>query len=137
MSKRIFANEQINILLQNPNVNKCSKKSISYRKEFKISAVRSYWRGLPPNEIFRQAGFDIGMIGLKTPKECLQRWRKIDKEKGDTGLALDGRGQSKAGGRPKTNWSTEKEKLKYLEAQVAYLQAENAFLAKLRKQRLN
>lgn len=138
MSKRIFNKEQIEILLQNPNVASCSEKSISYHKEFKISAVRKYHEGLSPSEIFRQARFDINMIGHKTPKECLRRWKKISKSKGEAGLKTDGRGRSKAGGRPKSLANlTDEEKLKRLEAEVAYLKEENHFLAKLRKQSLN
>jgi transposase-like protein len=133
MSKRIFSEEQINELLQNQNVAGCSDKSISYHKDFKIMAVKKYQEGLPPNEIFRQAGFDTKMIGRDTPHECLRRWLK----KEGTGLETDGRGQSKSGGRPKTNWSNEKEKIKYLETENAYLKEENRFLAKLRKKSLN
>ena len=133
MSKRIFNEVQIEILLKNPNIEGCSEKSIRYRKEFKISAVRSYHQGLPASEIFRQARFDIEMIGLKIPDDCLFRWWMIYKEKGEEGLMLDGRGKSKLGGRPKTSWLNKEEKIKYLEAQVVYLKAENDFLAKLRK----
>ena len=138
MSKRIFNKEQIETLLQNPNVAGCSKKSISYRKDFKILAVGKYREGLPPSEIFRQARFDIGMIGHKTPKGCLHRWKKVFKDKGEAGLKIDGRGQSKAGGRPKGIANlTDEEKLKRLEAEVAYLKEENRILAKLRKESLN
>lgn len=138
MSKRIFNKEQIEILLQNSNAAGCSEKSISYRKDFKILAVRKYHEGLPPSEIFRQARFDINMIGHKTPKGCLRRWKKIFKDKGEAGLKIDGRGQSKSGGRPKNLANlTDEEKLKRLEAEVAYLKEENRFLAKLRKQSLN
>jgi hypothetical protein len=77
------------------------------------------------------------MIGRDTPKECLKRWRKTFKEKGEEGLKSDGRAQIKGGGRPKTNWSNDKEKIKYLETKIAYLKAENDFLAKLRKKSLN
>ena len=138
MSQRIFSKEQIETLLQNPNVAGCSERSISYRQDFKILAVGKYREGLPPSEIFRQAEFDIGMIGHKTPKGCLRRWRKVFKDKGEMGLETDGRGQSKAGGRPKSLASlTDEEKLKRLEAEVAYLKEENRFLAKLRKESLN
>ena len=138
MSKRIFNKKQIETLLQNPNVAGCSEKSISYRKDFKILAIGKYREGLPPSEIFRQAGFDIGIIGRKTPKECLQRWRRVFKDRGEAGLKTDGRSQSKAGGRPKSLASlTDKEKLKRLEAEVAYLKEENRFLARLRKESLN
>ena len=133
MSKRIFNKEQIEQLLQNPNVEGCSEKSIHYRKEFKISAVRRYRQGLPASEIFRQAQFDIRMIGPEIPDDCLFRWRKIFKEKGELGLMADGRMGNNPNGRPKTNWSDDKEKIKYLEAKVEYLKAENDFLVKLRK----
>lgn len=138
MSKRIFNKEQIKVLLRNPNVSDCSEKSISYHKDFKIFAVRECREGLSSSEIFKQARFDINMIGHKTPKECLRRWKKVFKNKGEAGLKTDGRGQSKAGGRPKNLANlTDQEKLKRLEAEVAYLKPENHFLAKLRKQRFN
>lgn len=135
MSKRIFSKEEIKTLLRNKNVAGCSSKSISYGKDFKTSAVKKYHEGLTPREIFRQAEFDIEIIGFKSPKDCLRRWRKIFRQKGDAGLQADYRGKS--GGRPKTNWSNEKEKIRYLETQIAYLKAENDFLAKLRKKSLN
>lgn len=138
MSKRIFNKEQIETLLQNQNVAGCSEKSISYRKDFKILAVRKYQEGLPASEIFRQARFDIHMIGRRTPKDCLRRWRKTFRQKGETGLNVDGRGQNKAGGRPRSFKNlTDNEKMERLEAEVAYLREENRFLAKLRKESLN
>ena len=138
MSKRIFSKEQIEVLLQNPNVAGCSDKSISYHKEFKISAVKRYHEGLSPNEIFRQAEFDLDVIGRDVADDCLVRWRRIFKNKGESGLKIDGRTRSNPRGRPKDLANlTDKDRLKYLDAQVAYLKAENAFLAKLRKQRLN
>lgn len=135
MSKRIFTKQQIKALLQNPNIERCSEKSISYRKNFKILAINKYCKGLPPNEIFKQAQFDINMIGRETPKRCLHDWRKVFKAKGAQGLSVETRGKS--GGRPKVKWSNDKEKLKYLEAEVAYLKEENRFLARLRKKSLN
>jgi len=137
MSKRIFTKEQIETLIKNPNVAGCSEKSISYHKDFKILAIKKYQEGLSPSEIFRQAKFDINMIGQKTPKGCLRRWKKLFKDKGETGLQIDGRRQG-GPGRPKGLASlTDKEMLKRLEAEVAYLKEENRFLAKLRKQSLN
>ena len=135
MSKRIFTEKQTKELLQNPNVANCSEKSITYKKDFKISTVKKYQEGLPASEIFKQAGFNVDLIGREVPKWCLGRWRRTFKSKGIKGLSNESRG--KGGGRPKTNWSKEKEKIKYLEAENAYLKAENDFLAKLRKKSLN
>jgi transposase len=138
MSKRIFTKEQIGILMQNPNVARCSEKSVSYRMAFKALAVKQHREGMPSSEIFRQAKFNIGIIGRNTPRGCLRSWRNIFRDKGEAGLKTDGRGQSRAGGRPKSIAGlTDKEKLKRLEAEVAYLKEENRFLAKLRKESLN
>jgi len=131
MSKRIFTQKQISELENNPNVLRCSHKSITYSKDFKIAAVRDWQTGLPPREIFLRAGFNMALIGNETPKGCLQRWRRTFKEKGGQGLATESRG--KGGGRPKKNWQSDNEKIKYLEAKIAYLKAENDFLARLRK----
>ena len=138
MSKRIFTRDQIASLLQNKNVASCSEKSITYRGDFKLAAVKRYHEGLSPSAIFAEAGFNPALIGRKTPKWCLERWREIFNAQGAAGLQKEGRGVHHNGGRPPGLASmNEEEKLKYLEAQVAYLKAENAFLAKLRKQRLN
>ena len=137
MSKRIFTKEQIKTLLQNQNVERCSEKSISYQKDFKITAVKEYQEGLSSLEIFKRARFDVDTIGRETPERCLHRWRKVFRDKGAKELSVETRGRGKGGGRPKTNWSNEKEKIKYLEAEVAYLKEENRFLAKLRKKSLN
>lgn len=136
MSKKIFTKEQIQALFENKNVAKCSEKSITYAPGFKIKAIRQYYdEGLSPMQIFIKAGFDITVIGKKTPERCLGRWRKKYKEKGADELLKDNRGQSKGGGRPRTKGLTDKEKIERLEATVAYLRAENDFLAKLRAAR--
>jgi len=138
MSKRIFTKEQIKTLLQNTNVAGCSEKSISYHKDFKISAVKKYQDGLPASEIFKQARFDIDIIGHDVPSECIRRWIKNFRRRGETGLKLDGRGTHKSGGRPRNIIDlNDEEKIKRLETEVAYLKEENLFLARLRKQSLN
>lgn len=133
MGKKKFTEEQIKTLLQNPNIIKCSEKSISYSKEFKINAIKQYYQGLTPREIFKQAQFNLKLIGFETPKSCLKDWRKIFKNHGNQGLLIENRGKIKSKGRTKIKWENDKEKIKYLEAEVAYLKAENNFLAKLRK----
>ena len=135
MSKRTFTQEQIHELLRNPNVERCSEKSISYAKDFKVLAIKKYQKGLPPDEIFRQGNFAIDLIGREKPNWCLQRWRKVFKQKGADAFTRETRGGP--GRRTSQKNLSNQEKLEYLETQVAYLRSENAFLAKLRKQRLN
>lgn len=132
-----FTEKQIKKLEQNPNVIKCGSKLISYHKDFKLSAVKKYYEGVPPLEIFKQANFDISVIGRHTPSACMRNWRNVFKDKGEMGLKTDGRGRSRRG-RPKNLSNlTKEEKIKRLDAEVAYLREENRFLAKLRKESLN
>jgi transposase len=134
MSKRIFTQEQVNDLRQNPNVANCSERSILYHKNFKVLAIDKYHQGISPSWIFKDAGFNLTIIGHSTPEECLKRWRRIFRKKGKAGLTADGRKGNNPHGRPKgIKHLPDKEKIKYLETQIAYLKAENSFLTKLRK----
>ena len=131
----MFAPEQIKELLKNKNVLRCSPKAITYHPDFKVRAVKRLCDdGIPAARIFMDAGFDLAVIGAKTPKWRLTDWRRMLRDKGTAGLRKDGRGKAKGkgGGRPKTKNLTDKEKIEYLEAKVAYLKAENDFLTKLR-----
>lgn len=135
MSKRMFNEEQIQELTQNKHVLKCSPKAITYCPEFKLRAVKAYEEeGLPPQLIFAKHGFNLALIGNETPRHCLRDWRKIYQAQGKKGLLNDRRGTTKGdgGGRPRTKGLSDREKIEYLEAQVAYLKAEVDFLAKLR-----
>lgn len=138
MNKSKFTEEQIKELLSNPNVTKCSNKAISYDQDFKVRAVQQYnGNGQTANQIFKEAGFDLGVVGKDTPKNCLRDWRRIFKLKGVDGLKIENRGRgSHRGGRPKTKGLTEADRIKRMEAEIAYLKAENDFLAKLRAKRV-
>jgi transposase-like protein len=129
MEKIIYSPEELKALRSNPNVAKCSSRSITYSQEFKLRAVKQYHEeGLGPTEIFLKAGFDLNAIGRSKPKSCLKDWRNIYKSKGQNELLQENRG--KQGGRkPK---APESEDPDYLKAKIAYLEAENDFLRKLK-----
>lgn len=131
MSKRIFSNEELRELEGNPNVAKVSTKSITYARKFKELALQQYEQGMSTSDIFKQAGFNFHVIGKKQPKSCLVRWRRQFKENGLEGL-IDTRGKHETKRVPR---NTETDRLKWLEAEVKYLKAENAFLAQLRAKR--
>lgn len=131
-----FKNEECLELRKNPNVAKCSQKAVTYSKEFKLRAVKQYIdEGISSNEIFRLAGFDRNVIGKNIPKDRISDWKHLYRLYGEGGLSNDRRGKHSNSGRPKTKGLTEKEKLERLEAQVAYLKAENDFLKQLRAKR--
>lgn len=123
MSKRIFSREEQELLRNNGNVQYCSEKSITYTTTFKEQAIQRYEAGLTSAEIFKQAGFNLNLIGKQQPKECLRRWR------------ANGCGDQRGKHTSKRVIHTETDRLKWLEAEVKYLKAENAFLAQLRAKR--
>ena len=133
MSKRRFTADQIIELSKNINVSKCSDKSITYSKEFKLQAIKQYKEnGYSPRMIFEEAGFDVSVIGIKTPRFSLQRWRKEYQERGIDSFELERRGRVSGGGKPKTKELNDVDRIKRLEIENAYLKAENDFLVKLR-----
>ena len=126
MSTRIFSSQEQQLLLSNQNVKRCSEKSITYTTAFKQLAVKQYETGLTSTEIFKAAGFDLNLIGKKQPKFCLRRWREF---------GCDDKRGTHQGSRKKDERNTKTDRLKWLEAEVKYLKAENAFLAQLRAKR--
>ena len=134
MSKRNLTKEQVEVLLGNDYVVRCSNKAITYNKEFKVLVIKQYnEEGLTSKEIFERAGFDLKVIGKDTPKGLLRDWNRKYRDKGMEGLLTETRG--KGGGRPKSKGVTDKDKIEFLEAKVAYLKAENDFLARLRNRK--
>lgn len=130
MKRTTFSKEEIAKLRQNPNVFSCTEKVVNYTCEFKKRALELHAEGVFAREIWRRAGFDLSKWRDDYPRETLSDWKAIVEKRGIEGLLKVGGVQYDRG--PK---NTEKDKLKRLELQVRYLQAENDFLAKLRAKR--
>ncbi len=128
----MFNSKQIKELLSNKQVDKCSPKSITYSKKFKLWAVKKYYEdGDSPNMIFREADFNLNIIGKSRPKGCLRLWRKIYNTKGEKELSKENRG-SLSRRKPKMKFKNKDEEIKYLKTKIAYIDTENDFLAELR-----
>lgn len=127
----MFNQNQINELLSNSNVEKCSSTSITYVKKFKLKAVKQYYDdGYSTHMIFKEAGFDVKALGESRIKDCLVRWKRTYRNKGEEELMKENRG--KHGGRPKIRFKSKDEEIEYLKTKIAYINAENDFLAKRR-----
>lgn len=121
MSQECFTDEQIAILSKNNNIARCGRTSVRYSRAFKTSALKQYNEdGLSAVEIFQNAGIDLNIIGKRAPNRLMHQWRQ----------AL--RGDAKSIGDPPERPNNN---LQMLRAQVAYLKAENDFLARLRARR--
>lgn len=122
--RKILTNEQIKMLSRNKNVSRAGSKSVRYRRDFKMWALGQYNdEGLSAVGIFEAAGFDLNVIGIRKPNKLMHQWNEafgVKKESEPVHPEVtekrirNGRG------------------LRTLKAKVAYLEAENRFLARLR-----
>jgi hypothetical protein len=128
--RTIFSNEEIALMKGHPCVFNCTQKSVYYTYEFKVRALDLYAQGVSPKEIWRQASFPANKWKKNYFVLTLRDWKKI--------VARDGmEGLNKLGGLQYDRGPvhTKKDRLKRLELQVKYLEAENDFLVKLRAKR--
>ena len=128
MANIVYSAEEVKALDANPNVKKCSNKSITYSKDFKLRAVKAFHEGQSANAIFKLAGLNPTVIGKWKPRACLKLWKRIYKTSGEAGFARENRGRN-GGRRPKDKQSADVE---YLQTKIAYLEAENNFLRNLK-----
>lgn len=76
MGRGRFTEEEMDRLLQNPYVTDVNRTSISYSREFKQLFMGEYTAGRRPVQIFRDAGFDIDMLGSKRIERACARWKE-------------------------------------------------------------
>lgn len=128
MSKKLFTDEEVNILSKNKYVKNVTNKGITYTDEFKKLFILENESGKFPRQIFEDAGFDVDILGMKRIKSSGSRWRSAYKYGGANGLQ-DTRKYNT--GRPTTKNLSLEEKYARLEAQIKLLKAENELLKKL------
>jgi hypothetical protein len=121
---------EIEQLKQNPCVFSCTGKSINYTYEFKKHALELYTEGIKAKEIWLRSGFDVGKWKKTYFKDTLKDWKNIVRKAGLEGLQKHGGVQSDRGPN-----RTDADRIRRLQLQVNYLEAENGFLAKLRAKR--
>ncbi len=124
--RTIFSNEEMVELRKNPCVFSCTNNSVNYTYEFKKRSIELHMEGVTAREIWKRSGFNTDKWKSRYFKGTISDWKDIVKRNGIEGLLKPGgiqfdRGPDK----------TDKNKLKRLELQVKYLEAENDFLAKL------
>lgn len=68
--------EEQQILRDNRYVLDVNENAIIYTNEFKLRFMREYMNGKKPTQIFRDAGFDIKMLGSKRIERATARWKE-------------------------------------------------------------
>lgn len=127
MAKKMFSEEEIRDLQENPYVKKVSEKSITYTQEFREFFVSEYQKCKLPTQILRTAGFDTTVLGKERIDSISKRFRKMEVR--PEGLADTRKGNS---GRFATKDLPPEEEIKRLKNKIKYLEQENEFLKKIR-----
>ena len=79
MSNILFNDEQQKQLRTNRWVKSVTEKSISFTEDFKVYFINEYNLGRLPKQIFKDAGFDINMLGDKRIEQCTVRYKRQNK----------------------------------------------------------
>ena len=131
MSKKLFSDEEIEVLLNNKYVKSASNCGITYTDEFKTLFIAERSMGKLPVIIFQDAGFDISVIGNDRIWSASKRWRNAYKQSGDLGLRDSRKFNS---GRPLKRELTTQEIIAKKDAEIAYWKAEAELLKKIELQ---
>ena len=101
-----------------------------FTKEFKEKAIKLKKEGIPPNDIFKKYGIEISGKQKEYARKLIARWRSNNKKN-------KLKQKKKKGTKILTNIKKQSDtkRIEYLEAKVAYLEAENSFLFNLPKKK--
>jgi transposase len=128
-----FTPEQIAQFKTHPCVWRVTERTIHYTYDFKKRVLDLYSQGIKPDDIWMQAGFDISIWKKGYCRYTIKDWKRLLKRGGLESLTKPSGVQSDGG--YKRSQSPETDRVRRLELQVRYLEAENAFLARLRAKR--
>ena len=104
MARGMLSPAEMDVLKKNPYVEDVNRQRILYTYEFKCFFMEQYLAGKRPVDIFRQAGFDVPMLGEKRIERATARWRAMYAANGMEAL----RGQVKANAKKKAAARTKK-----------------------------
>ena len=80
MSVITFTDRQLKSLANNPNVESVTSRRITYTDDFKRLFIERYRLGIQPKDIFKDAGFDVEVLGTKRIERAAARWRQMNNE---------------------------------------------------------
>lgn len=129
MSKKIFTEDEMEILKANKYVKKVSTKGITYTTEFRRDYTNLLVKGNTKKKIFSQLGFDPNILGEKRMQSVHSRMKnnlKNNKSIEDARTANSGRPKKKD-----SKEITEAEEIEMLRHENVLLRAENDLLKKM------
>ncbi len=117
-------------LLENPNVEKLTKKHVVFTPEFKIHAVEEYFRGKSQVLIFKDADIDLSFFISTYPVNSIKKWREKHQTLGKSSFFTEYRGLGSSGRPKKINY----ENLSYDEL-LAIIDVQEGVIEELKKKK--
>lgn len=123
MSRKLFTEEQIAALRQNPYVYSVSRSTLVLRKSFKEIFYTEYMEGVYPKDVFKKYGFDPAVLGERRIGGALQH---IKEEYAKYGCFYEGRrpadrSDTAAKVKPEDDIKALRHEVEYLRQEVEYL----------------
>lgn len=123
MAEIKYTKEQVMELLKNTYIKSCTNKNISFTKEFKIELLKQSDKWVFYKDIFKNFWFPDYIVNSEIPRNSLNRWKKNINTKW---IIEENKWRKKKENTDFQNMNSE-EKVKFLEAKVAYLEEVNEF----------
>lgn len=131
MSRKLFTEEQQQLLRNNPYVYSVTASRLQLTKEFKELFMTAYNSGDSPRTILENYGFDIGIIGERRIWSISQHIRSEFQKHGEFREGYGPRQHKRISEAPSNKPLTEKEEIQQLRHELDYLKQEMEFLKKI------
>ena len=126
-TRKPMPKEYVRKLQEHPYVSKATEWTVSFTPEFKKIAYKEYYNGKSMREIFKNAGFDVEILGDKR----LQNFRNKLFEKAESESGFEDRRKNNCRKEAISTEAQMAKRIKELEHRNAYLEQENEFLKKI------
>ena len=123
-----ISKEYVKELQEHPYVAKATEWTVSFTPEFKKMAYSEYCSGKSMREIFTNAGFDIGKLGIKR----LENFRNKLFARAEKDTEFEDKRKNNCRKEPQSTEAQMAKRIRDLEHRNAYLEQENDFLKKIR-----
>lgn len=131
MSRKLFTEEQQQLLRQNPYVHSVTGTRLQLTREFKEIFLASYNAGNTPREILINYGFDINIIGERRVWSISQHIRSEYEKYGEFHEGYGKRATQALQNPDLSHPASEKDEIRQLRSEVNYLRQEIEFLKKI------
>ena len=133
MNRKLFTEEQQQLLRQNPYIYSVTETRITLTKEFKELFMTAYKAGESPRKILEDHSFDISIIGERRIWSISQHIRTEYKKYGEFHEGYGPRGEAANHDAPTDAAKpvSEADEIKQLRHEVDYLKQEMEFLKKI------